>query len=59
MNKKRTVLTFAERMLALGKVGLKHSDSLRPDPRAAKPLEGLEREERLNKLIEILTKTER
>jgi CRISPR-associated protein Cas2 len=57
MKKKRRKKTFAERMKALGEAGLKHSDSMRPDPRTAKSLEGLDREARLNTLIEILSKT--
>jgi len=57
MRKKRREITFAERMKALGRAGLKHSDSMRPDPRVSRSLEGLEREERLTKLIEVLTKT--
>lgn len=56
MKKKRKERTFAERIRALGSAGLKHSDSMRPDPRTAKTLEGLEREERLKCLLDFLTK---
>ena len=44
-------------MAALGKAGLKYSDSMRPENDIAKQAEGLERGERLKKLIELLHKT--
>ena len=50
-------MTFAERMAALGKAGLKYSDTMRPDTTVAVKLDGLEREARLQKLIELLSKT--
>lgn len=57
MRKKKEPLTFAERMAALGKAGLKYSDTMRPDTTVAVKLDGLEREARLQKLIELLSKT--
>ena len=57
MRKKKKPLTFAERMASLGKAGLKYSDSMRPDTTITGKLDGLEREARLQKLIELLSKT--
>jgi CRISPR-associated protein Cas2 len=57
MRKKPSPKTFAECMAALGRAGLKYSDSMRPDPRQARELETLEREQRLEKLLDILKKT--
>jgi CRISPR-associated protein Cas2 len=57
MRKRKQTKTFAERMAALGKAGLKYSESMRPESETASKLKGLEREERLQKLIELLKKT--
>lgn len=57
MRKKRQPKSFAERMAALGKAGLKYSETMRPAKSPEKELEGLEREARVKKLIEILEKT--
>jgi CRISPR-associated protein Cas2 len=56
MQRKRREMSFAERIKALGKAGLKHDDSMRPDPRLADKINGLEREDRLRSLLELLTK---
>ncbi|MBL7112190.1 MAG: CRISPR-associated endonuclease Cas2 [Bacteroidales bacterium] len=56
MRKKKREITFAERMQRLYMAGLKDSDALLPDPRKRTELEQLEREQRLEKLMQILHK---